>query len=107
MTSDRKINANRANAQASTGPKTRQGRIRSARNAFRHGLSVSVQANQPLSEEVQVLAREIAGPVATARIQFLAHRVADAQIDLRRVRHLRHQFLSDKLSDPTQKLDGR
>ena len=49
---------------------------------------------------MQALAREIAGPHANARIQILAHRVAEAQVDLRRVRHLRHQFLSDKLSDP-------
>lgn len=104
MTSDRKIKANRANARASTGPKTRYGRTRSARNAFRHGLNVSVQADEVLCEEVQALAREIAGSYANARIQALAHLVAEAQIDLRRVRQLRHQFLSDKLSDPHYKI---
>ena len=100
MTSNRKIDANRANARASSGPKTRDGRARSAKNAFRHGLSVSLQADQVLCEEVQTLAREIAGPYANARIQVLAYRVAEAQVDVRRVRHLRHQFLSDKLSNP-------
>ena len=40
--SDRKIRANRANARASTGPKTTQGRIRSARNALRHALSLPI-----------------------------------------------------------------
>ena len=45
MTSRRKIIANRANALSSTGPKTRRGRARSATNAFRHGLSVPIQAN--------------------------------------------------------------
>jgi hypothetical protein len=39
-----------------------------------------------LSEEVQALAREIAGPGANAETQELARRVAEAQIDLRRVR---------------------
>ena len=106
MTSDRKIKANRANARASTGPKTRYGRTRSARNAFRHGLNVSVQADEVLCEEVQALAREIAGSYANARIQALAHLVAEAQIDLRRVRQLRHQFLSDKLSDPHYESDS-
>jgi hypothetical protein len=100
VTSNRKIDANRANARASSGPKTRDGRARSAKNAFRHGLSVSLQADQVLCEEVQTLAREIAGPYANARIQVLAYRVAEAQVDVRRVRHLRHQFLSDKLSNP-------
>ena len=89
MTSDLKIKANRANARASTGPKTRYGRTRSARNAFRHGLNVSVQADEVLCEEVQALALEIAGSYANARIQALAHRVAEAQIEVRRVRTYR------------------
>jgi hypothetical protein len=106
VTSDRKIKANRANARTSTGPKTRYGRTRSVRNAFRHGLSVSVQAEEMLCEEVKAFACEIAGPYANARIQVLAHRVAEAQIGLRRVRHLRHQFLSDKLRDPHHESDA-
>jgi hypothetical protein len=100
LTSDRKIKANRANARASTGPKTARGRARAARNAFRHGLSLPVCSEPALSEEVEVLAREIAGPDANARIQELARRVAEAQIDLRRVRHARHQLLSNAMSDP-------
>jgi hypothetical protein len=47
---------------------------------------------------VQTLARDIAGPGANAETQELARRVAEAQIDLRRVRYARHQFLSDTLS---------
>jgi hypothetical protein len=35
--------------------------MRSARNALRHGLSLPVYADQALSEEVEALAREIAG----------------------------------------------
>ena len=100
MTSERKIRANRANARASTGPKSAQGRARTARNALRHGLSLPVCSDPALSEEVQALAREIAGPDATAEIQELARQVAEAQIDLGRVRYARHQFLADKLRDP-------
>ncbi len=100
MTSDRKIKANRANARASTGPKTAQGRARAARNALRHGLSLPVYSDPALSEEVEALAREIAGTDANAEIQELARRVAEAQIDLRRVRYARHQLLSRALSDP-------
>jgi hypothetical protein len=47
---------------------------------------------------VETLAREISGPGANAETQELARRVAEAQIDLRRVRHARHQSLSNTLS---------
>jgi len=98
LTSERKIRANRANARASTGPRTTRGRTRAARNALRHALSLPVCSIPALSEEVQALAREIAGPGANAATQELARRVAEAQIDLHRVRYARHQFLSDALS---------
>ena len=45
-----------------------------------------------MSEEVETLAREIAGADANAEIQDLARQIAEAQIDLRRVRYARHQF---------------
>jgi hypothetical protein len=100
LTSDRKIRANRENARASTGPKTAQGRARAARNPFRHGLSRPVHSDPAWSEEVQALAREIAATNANADIQDIAHRVAEAHIDLRRIRHARHRLLSRALSDP-------
>jgi hypothetical protein len=99
LTSDRKIKANRAKARASTGPKTAQGRVRVAKNAFRHALSLPVCSNPALAEEVETLAREIAGPDANADILDLARRIAEPQIDLRRVRSARHQLLSRALAD--------
>ena len=100
MTSERKIRANRANARASTGPKTAQGRSHAARNALRHALSLPVYSDPVLSEEVEALAREIIGTDANAEMQELARRIAEAQIDLRRVRYARHQLFSQTLSDP-------
>jgi hypothetical protein len=100
VTSDRKIKANRANARASTGPQTAQGRARAARNALRHALSVPISSNPVFSEEIEALACEIAGPGANAETQELARQIAEAHIDLRRVRYARHRFLSDRLSDP-------
>jgi hypothetical protein len=99
VSSERKIKANCENARASTGPKTAHGRARSARNAFRHGLSLPVYSNPALSEEVETLAREIAGADANAETQALARQVAEAQIDLRRVRYARHQLLSHAMAD--------
>src|SRR5262249_12346731 len=92
--------ANRANAHASTGPKTAQGRAHSARNARRHGLSLPVLSNPALSQEVETLARDIAEAGATPEILELARRIAEAQIDLRRVRSARHDLLAGALCDP-------
>ena len=48
---------------------------------------------------MEALAREIAGTDADPQTQELARRVAEAQIDLRRVRYARHQLLSHALSN--------
>jgi hypothetical protein len=53
-----------------------------------------------LSEEVEALAQEIIGTDSNPEIRELARRIAEAQIDLRRVRRARHQLLSQALSDP-------
>jgi hypothetical protein len=99
VTSERKIRANRANAQTSTGPKTARGRSHAARNALRHALSLPIYSDPILSEEVEALAREIIGTDSNPEMQELARRIAEAQIDLRRVRQARHQILSEALSD--------
>jgi hypothetical protein len=62
-------------------------------------LSLPVHSDPALSEEVEALSRAIAGAGASAEIQDLARRVAEAQIDVRRVRCARHQFLSGKLGE--------
>ena len=100
MTSERKSRANRANARASTGPKTTRGRSHAARNVLRHALNLPVYSDPVLSEEVEALARQIIGTDANPEMQELARRIAEAQIDLRRVRHARHQILSQDLTDP-------
>ena len=100
MISVGRTKANRANARASTGPKTAQGRAHSARNARRHGLSLPVLSNPALSEQVEPLARDIAGAGPTPEILELARRIAESQIDLRRVRAARHELLSSALCDP-------
>ena len=100
LASERKARANRANAQASTGPKTAHGRTRSARNATRHALSISVYSDPVLSEAIEALVREIAGANADAEMRELARRIAEAQIDLHRVRYARHQLLHRASSDP-------
>ena len=88
------------NAQASTGPKTARVRALVARNALRHALALSINSNPALSEEADALACEIAGTDPQPEIRELARRIAEAQIDLRRVRRVRYQLLSEALIDP-------
>jgi hypothetical protein len=95
-----KTESNRANARASTGPKTAEGRARSARNARRHGLSLPVLSDPVCSQEADELAHQIAGANANAEIQELARRIAEAQIDLRRVRRMRQALLSSAIGNP-------
>jgi hypothetical protein len=92
MTSAQKTRANRPNARASTGPRTAEGRNRSARNARRHGLSLPVLADPVLSQDVAELTRKIAGSNPSRELYERARRVAEAQIDLRRIRRARSNF---------------
>ena len=100
MTSALKIKANRANALAGTGPRTRQGKIHSAQNARRHGLSLSVLTDPLLSEEADSLAHALAGEGANAALLEPARRAAEAQIDLIRIRKARHDLLARNLKKP-------
>ena len=85
---------------AGTGPRTRQGKIRSAQNARRHGLSVAVLTNSLLSEDAKNLTRALAGEGASAAVLEPARRAAEAQIDLTRIRKTRHDLLVRKLEAP-------
>jgi len=77
-TSDRKAEANRRNAQKSTGPKTPEGKERSRRNGLKHGLAAKVvlpEADQAaIEKETQVLMEEILpeGQVETELVEQTA-----------------------------------
>ena len=88
MTSARQRRANRTNARASTGPKTAKGKACSAKNALRHGLSLSALSHPILAHEVEVFTRRIADASDEDTIAR-ARRIAEAQIDLQRVRAYR------------------
>jgi hypothetical protein len=84
----------------STGPKTAAGKARAAQNAFRHGLNVSVLSDPLLAPEVEAMARKICGPDADAETLEWARRIAEAQIDLNRVRTSRRRLLTRFFVDP-------
>ena len=86
METSARVAANRRNAAKSTGPRTAPGKKRAAKNALRHSLSLAVSAlpelNPILAELTGLIAGDDAGP---ARLEA-ARRIAEAQVDLRRVR---------------------
>lgn len=86
MTSERATRANRRNAQASTGPRTAAGKVRSGQNARKHGLS-AVDPNPDTEAEIEALAVLIADEhVSDAGILAAARAVAEAQLQLQRVK---------------------
>ena len=100
MTSDRQRRANGANARASTGPKTRAGKARSARNALRQGLNIPVWSDPALAPQAEAIALVIAGPNADAETLDYARQISEAQVDLNRVRSLRTEVIARILSHP-------
>jgi hypothetical protein len=100
MTSARQIEANRANARLSTGPRTERGKARASRNALRHGLSIPVFSDSGLSKQVEDLAHRIAKERSKAGLLRPARLVAEAQVDLTRIRHAKYELLSRELDDP-------
>ena len=98
MTSARQIAANRRNAGRSTGPRSTHGKSRSARNAIKHGLSLSVLQDPVLAPEVARLAAEIAG--GRNELLELAIPIAEAQVLLLRARRVRTELINQALNDP-------
>lgn len=89
MASERQIEANRRNAKKSTGPRSRAGKKRTSRNAYRHGLSLSPFANPPLAKRLEKLAHSIAGSSKDRIILEHARAAAQAALDLARVRQVK------------------
>jgi hypothetical protein len=100
MTTARKIKANRANAHLSTGPRTEQGKAHASRSALRHGLSIPVLSDPDLSKKVEDLALKIVGENPSPMLLELARAIAEAQIDLERVRSARHELIALVPGDP-------
>jgi hypothetical protein len=79
--------ANRQNARESSGPRSPQGKARVSKNAYRHGLSISVISAPAFEKEVEMLARQIA---EDGRVNLDdARTLAVAEVDLERIQRVK------------------
>src|SRR5262245_23142736 len=86
MASEQQIAANRRNARKSTGPRSGAGRKRASRNAYRHGLTLNIISTAAFAKQLDKLVREIAGDSEDTIVLERARAIAQAELDLARVR---------------------
>lgn len=98
MSSARKIASNRRNTVSSTGPRTATGKLRSSRNALRHGLAISVALDPAYAQDIERLANTIAGETSDKARLALSRVAAEAELELSRVRAYRISLINSELA---------
>ncbi len=101
MTTRRQLAANRANARRSTGPKTAAGKVRSAGNAWRHGLTTPPESRALRAWYRLILADPSASPDPLERDprRRAARDLAEAEAQLQRVRLAEEQYFLNPEGD--------
>ena len=89
VNSDRKLASNRKNAQNSTGPKSVEGKRRSAQNSLSHGLAVPASTIATLQADIRKIALNIACASGKNAITAMSLQAAEAQVELFRIRDVR------------------
>ncbi len=97
MPTKAQINANRNNAKKSTGPRTEEGKTRSAKNSLKHGLlarDTAMPGEDPADFDRQLSALEADIQPANSLEFELVRQIADAQWRMRRLTRLETGFLA-------------
>jgi hypothetical protein len=101
VTSAARTAANRQNATRSTGPKSKQGKARSASNARKYGFTARVLDGTPEAGRITDLALAFLGELPrTQEAWSLAMAAAEAQYQLQLIRSYGHRLLVNTEADP-------
>ena len=93
MATEKQLRANRENAKKSTGPKTAGGRARSSRNALSHGLSLPLKLDAEAAAKAGLIRQMLASEPTELSRGLAAVEVAEAQLDVLRIRAVRRQMM--------------
>src|SRR3954465_1363178 len=88
MASAKQIEANRANARSSSGPRSVYGKGRASRNSVRHGLTTR-QSSAAYLAAIDELARQFAGTCENPIVVEFSRTAAEAELELARVRDVK------------------
>ena len=97
-----KLVANRANAQKSSGPQTRAGKLRSARNALKHGLgaqSSNPSQNPSLLNHFPELKSYQQGLISLGYSDAQSQEILEALLTARRVIEAKHSAYTDRYNE--------
>ncbi|HEY1472964.1 MAG TPA: hypothetical protein VGF53_02650 [Pseudolabrys sp.] len=97
MTSAAKIVANRLNARKSTGPRSAFGKLRSRRNAFRHGLAIPISSDIAFADQIEQLSDGLAE--SNSQRGQAAQIAALAELELARAQHVKVQIINRAAQD--------
>jgi hypothetical protein len=104
MTSERKGTSNCKNAQNSTGSRSDLGRRHSRRNALRHGLAIAIGSDPSFSKDIEALAKTLERGRSGQIVEEFAREVAEAELDLLRIRKLKAARFKTVLDNQKPKL---
>ncbi len=115
FTSDARLEANRANAQLSSGPKTEQGKAASSQNSFKHGLYSSrlvIASEDPAQLDALKATLFTEHQPANETESLLVQEMAEHYWLMKRYRRLETMFLSLDRPQPSeaeaaQRMHGR
>ena len=110
MPTNAQIKANRKNAKKSTGPRTEEGKTRSAKNALKHGLlarDTVLPGEDPADFDRQLSALEADIQPANSLEFELVRQIADTQWRMRRLTRLETGFLAAAVDDQRRHLEKR